>query len=146
MRQRRSPLDPGRAFATARIVHGAIVAGSVMMFAVFLFLLTQVTFEVAAGTARTRRFVGYVLLVIPVLGSGLVRGRIPPRRRGSDPAEWWIASLPKAVVVWALAEGGGLAAMVLGWLTGDMTLLALGAAVALALLFVSRPSRLESET
>ena len=66
----------------------------------------------------------------------------------NDPASPAI-TLPVALTVSLdrppLAEAGGLGAMVLGWLTGDTNLLALGAAVALALLFVSRPSRLQSE-
>ena len=41
-----------------------------------------------------------------------------------------------------LAEGGSLGAIVVGWVC-DTTLLAFGVAVGLALLFVSRPSRLE---
>ncbi len=74
----------------------------------------------------------------------MLRGRIVPPKHGSDLGEWWTANLPKAVVVWAMAEGGGLAALVLGWISGDTTLMALGAAVGLALLFVNRPARLQS--
>jgi hypothetical protein len=73
-----------------------------------------------------------------------VRGRITPRRRDVAPGEWWSENLPKAVVVWALAEAGGLVGIILGWIIGDATLLALGAAVSLALLVTSRPARLES--
>jgi hypothetical protein len=146
MNEQRSALDAGRVATTARIIHGAVTGGVVLALVVFLYLRTQMTPEVPVETARVLRFIGYVLLVIPVLGSGLVRGRIPARRRGVDLAEWWAANLPKAVAVWALTEGGGLAAMILGWLAGDTNLLALGAAVSLALLFVSRPSRLQRET
>lgn len=146
MNQQRSGIDPAKTVTTARVIHGAVMAGIAITFAVFLYLRARATPEMTADTARVLRILGYVILVVPVLGSGLARGRISPRRRGADLAEWWAANLPGAVVVWVLAEGGGLGAMVLGWLTGDTNLLALGAAVALALLFVNRPSRLQGET
>jgi len=146
MNQQRPGVDPARTVTTARVIHGAVIAGIVIIFVVFLYLRTRGAPEMTTDTARVLRILGYVMLVGPVLGSGLARGRIPPRRRGEDLAEWWAANLSGAMVVWALAEAGGLGAMVLGWLTGDTNLLALGAAVALALLFVSRPSRLQSET
>ena len=146
MNPQMSGTDPAKTVTTARVFHGAVMAGIVILFAVFLYLRTQGGSEMTANTGRVLRILGYASLVIPVLGSGVARGRIPPRRRGEDLAEWWASNLSGAVVVWGLAEAGGLAAMVLGWLTGDTNLLALGAAVALALLFVNRPSRLQSET
>jgi hypothetical protein len=145
MNDERASLDPARAATVARVIHAAVTGGLVLAFAVFLYLRAGVAPELSAETARMLKFVGYVLLAVPVLGSGIVRGRVAPRRHGVDAGEWWTANLPKAVVVWALAESGGLGAMVLGWLSGDTTLLALGAAVALAVLFVSRPSRLQGK-
>jgi hypothetical protein len=145
MNQQRSVIDPAKTVTTARVLHGAVMAGIAIAFAVFLYL-RSVAPEMASDTGRVMRILGYVILVVPVLGSGLARGRITPRRRGEDLAEWWAASISGAMLVWALAEAAGLGAMVLGWLTGDTNLLALGAAVALALLFVNRPSRLQSET
>ncbi len=146
MNQRKSVVDPARTVTSARVIHGAVMAGIAIAFAVFLFLRTQMTPQVTEDAAPMLRVTGYVMLVLLVLGSGMARGRIPPRRGGEDLNEWWATNLSGAVVVWALAEGAGLAALVLGWLTGDTNLLALGAAVALAMLFVSRPSRLQGET
>lgn len=131
---------------TARIIHAAISSGVVIVFAVFLYLHNQSSLQYPAEAGRKLRIVGYFLLAGGVLASGMLRGRVAPRRRGTDLDEWWIQNLPRAVVVWAVAEGGGLAAMVMGWLVGDTTLLALGAALPLALLFTSRPNRLSSET
>ncbi len=128
------------------MIHAAVIGGVALALAVFLFLQTQISLDLGADSARTLRLVGYVLLGIGVLGSGMLRARVSPRPRGKDLGEWWVANLPKAVPVWAIAEGGGLGAMVVGWLIGDQTLLALGAAGSLAMLFVSRPSRLQSET
>ena len=137
---------PSRVAMNARIIHAAISSGVVIFFAVFLFLHYQSNLQHPTEAGRTLRIVGYLVLAGGVLASGMLRGRIAPRRRGADLVEWWSQNLPRAVVVWAAAEGGGLAAMVLGWLISDTTLLALGAALPLALLFTSRPSRLSSET
>jgi hypothetical protein len=146
MNEQRPAAAPAKIAMTARIIHAAISSGILIVFAVFLYLHNQSSLQYPAETARTLRIVGYLLLAGGVLASGMLRGRIAPRRLGSDLDEWWIKSLPRAVVVWAVAEGGGLAAMVMGWLVGDTTLLALGAALPLALLFTSRPGRLSSET
>jgi hypothetical protein len=143
--EQRPGVDPAKAAMTARIIHAAISSGVVLLFAVFLFLRGSANLD-AAGSGRLLRIVGYVMLAGGVLASGMLRGRIARRRRGTDLAEWWSQCLPKAIVTWAIAEGAGLAAMVMGWLIGDTTLLALGAAVSLALLFASRPTRLQSET
>jgi hypothetical protein len=137
--------DPAAAATTARVIHAAVMGGVVIAFGVFLFLRTRFSLDAPAGSARLLRLIGYVGLGMGVLGSGMLRARIATRRRGEDLGAWWVVNLSRAVPVWALAEAGGLAAMVLGWLIGDPTLLALGAAGALAMLFVSRPSRLQSE-
>lgn len=146
MNEQRPGVDPAKAAMTARIIHAAISSGVVILFAVFLYLRSSGSLDVAAESVRLLRIVGYLMLAGGVLASGMLRGRITPRRRGADLAEWWSQNLPKAIVTWAIAEGTGLAAMVMGWLIGDTTLLALGAAVSLALLFASRPTRLQSET
>ncbi len=146
MNEQRPGVEPSKVAMTARIIHAAITSGVVIIFAVFLFLHYQSSLQYPTEAGRTLRIVGYLVLAGGVLASGMLRGRIAPRRRGTDPGEWWGQNLPKAAVVWAAAEGGGLAAMVIGWLIGDTTLLALGAALPLALLFTSRPSRLSSET
>ncbi len=138
--------QPESADTVAKIIHGAILGGLMIALAAFLFLQQAVGQEFAGGIGRGLRIAGYGLLATAGVGSLLVRGRIKPPARGADPSRWWTDVMPQAVVVWALAEGGGLTAMVLGWVIGDTTLLALGAAVGLALLFVTRPGRLRSES
>ena len=146
MNEQRPGVDPAKIAMNARVIHAAISSGVVIFFAVFLYLRYQSSLQDPVEAGQTLRIVGYLVLAGGVLASGILRGRIAPRRRGADLAEWWSQNFPKAVVVWAAAEGGGLAAMVMGWLIGDTTLLALGAALPLALLFTGRPSRLSSET
>ncbi len=144
MHEQRTALDPDKAGIIARVIHAAISGGLVAIFGALIYLRSEVAAEFAAEGAQILKLAGYVLLAVAVLGAQMLRGRIVPLRRDSDLGEWWTANLPKAVVVWAMAEGGGLAALVLGWIGGDTTLMALGAAVGLALLFVNRPGRLQS--
>lgn len=146
MSEQGAQLDPANAGKTARVIHAAIMGGLVLLFAVFMYLGAPSGSGSGAEMAGAFRIAGYGLLVAGVVVSGLLRGRVVPRRREEDSGAWWTANLGRAVPAWALAEGGGLCAIVMGWLIGDTTLMALGAAVSLALLFVSRPSRLESET
>ncbi len=145
MDEQHSAPEPEEADTVAKIIHGAIIGALVVAFAIFLYLQRAVGLDFPAQAARALRFAGYIVLAAAVLGSLFVRGRIKPPAPGTDVGRWWTDVMPQAVVVWALAEGGGLTAIVLGWIIDDMTLLALGTAVALALLFVTRPGRLRSE-
>lgn len=144
MHEQRTAFDPEKASVIARVIHAAITGGLVAIFGALIYLRSEVALELAAEGVRVLRVAGYVLLAVAVLGAQMLRGRIVPPGRGADLGEWWTANLPKAVVVWAVAESGGLAALVLGWAGADTTLMALGAAVGLALLFVNRPGRLQS--
>lgn len=110
---------------------------------VFAFLRGQVGLDAAPETVRILKIVGYAAAFSGVVMAGMLRGRIAPRPGDMELGAWWIGNLPKAVVVWALTEGGGLTGMVFGWLLGDVTLLTLSAAAALAGLFVTRPGRLQ---
>ena len=146
MNEEHPAADPAKIATAARVIHAAITVGVVLFFAVFLILRSESSLGEMSETRGVLRIVGYLVLAGGVLASGMLRGRIAPRFRGADLGEWWSKNMQKAVVVWATAEGGGLAAMVMGWLVGDTTLLALGAALPLALLFTSRPNRLSGET
>jgi hypothetical protein len=136
-------VNPEKVGTLARMIHGAVAGGLAIAFAVFLYLRSQLAIEVSEAGARGLRLVGYVMLGAAILVAQFLRGRIKPPGRAEEISEWWTENLPGAVIVWAVAEGGSLGAIVVGWLIGDTTLLAFGVAVGLALLFVSRPSRLE---
>ena len=136
-------LDREKVGTVARIIHGAVAGGLAIAFAVFLYLRSQMAIEFPEAGARGLRLVGYVMLGTAILVGQILRGRIKPPGRAEDVSQWWTENLPRAVIVWAVAESGSLGAIVVGWVVGDTTLLAFGVAVGLALLFVSRPSRLE---
>jgi hypothetical protein len=144
MNEHRPVLNSERVGTVARVIHGAIVGGLAVAFAVFLYLQSRASLEFPDRASRMLRLIGYGILASAVLASLVVRGRIEPPSSGDAVNEWWTVNLEKAVVCWALAEGGGLAALILGWVIGDTTLLALGTAVGLALLFVTRPGRLQT--
>lgn len=128
---------------TARIIHTAITAAVVIIFAVFLFLQTRMD-PIATGTAAPiLKWAGLCALAVAALVSYRIRAGIPVRTGGANLDDWWIAHFGKAVISWAAAEGGGLMAIILGWLAANSTVMAAGAAVALALLFISRPGALE---
>ncbi len=146
MNKQQPVLNAERVGTVARVIHGAIVGGLAVAFAVFLYLQGRASLEFPDQASNLLRLIGYAILASAVLVSLVVRGRITPPGSGEAVNEWWTVNLEKAVVCWALAEGGGLAALILGWVIGDTTLLALGTAVGLALLFVARPGRLQART
>ncbi|NIR46364.1 MAG: hypothetical protein GWN99_18135 [Gemmatimonadetes bacterium] len=129
--------------ATARIVHAAIMVGVLVVFGVFLFLRARMD-PLAAGLATPiLKWVGLGILAIAALVSYTIRARIPGPTANISREQWWADHFGTALVSWAVAEGGGLAAIILGWLAENSTVMAAGAAVALALLFVTRPGALE---
>lgn len=142
MTEQGAVLGPGRITMTAKVIHGAVMGGLVIVFLVFMYLQGTITGSSFAGAEPILKAVGYALVVLGVLVPYLLRGRIPVPSQEADLDEWWGANLPRAVFIWAVAEGCGLVAMTIGWLVNNTTLLALGAAAALAVLFVNRPSRL----
>ncbi len=125
------------------MIHAAITAGVVIVFGVFLVLRARMDPVAAGGATPTLKWIGLGTLAIAAVISYRIRSRIAGPTAGTDRNEWWIEHLGTAMVSWAVAEGGGLAAIILGWLVGNSTVMAAGAAVALALLFVTRPGALE---
>lgn len=144
MKERRAALSADRVGMTARVLHAAIMGGLAVAFAILLYLGTVVEFGLGAESTRPIKFASYGLIALAVVVPYVLRGRIAAPRQGEDLSQWWGANLSKGLVLWALADGLGLGAMVMGWLVGDPTLLALGAAAGLAVLFVTRPAALLS--
>lgn len=144
MTEQRPFIDLEKVGLAVRVIHGALMLGLATFFAVALFLQSAAAIDLEPQSARPLKIAGYAVLVTLLLVSGMARGRLVPPGRGADLNLWWGENLPNAIVVWALAEGAGLAGLTLGMLSGDTTLLALAAAAALAVLFVNRPGRLEN--
>jgi hypothetical protein len=90
------------------------------------------------------KYVGFVVLAGSMLTVMLFRRRISAPRTGGDLDEWWVSNSASVTSLWALADAGGLACVVLGWLTRDNTLLVSGVVVAVLLLLWCRPGSLEA--
>lgn len=143
MNERPSTHDIQSPGTVARIVHAAISAGLLIVFLVFVFLATGGEGPSVSDGGRPLQIIAYALIVLAVICTQVIRGRIPRPDAGAGADEFWMSHMSKALMLWAVAESGGLATLVLGWIVGDTTLMALGAAVGLALLFVHRPGRLQ---
>jgi uncharacterized membrane protein len=84
MSEERPGLDPQQTAMMARIIHTGLVLGVVTLFGVMLLLVSwQPAGYTATETSGTLKIVGYGLLFASVVASGLFRGRIEPRRRGT---------------------------------------------------------------
>jgi hypothetical protein len=105
---------------SAGVVHKLLVVAVVMMVLVIAALRPAFGFE-SAGQLTT------VFRVAAV---------------GDDRDAWWRANFPRAIVVWALAEGSALAGTVFWVVTGDFVILAVVTGVSLALMVLSRPAAL----
>ncbi len=148
--ERGTALSPQQGPTTARIIHGALAVGVLMVFGILAYLRTVSGPAVAGDAAGTLRIVAYAVLAVGIVMTRVMRGRIaapsPARSRegsGADLAEWWTTTLPKAIVVWALAEGVGMIGIVLGYVIADLTVQVIAVAVGLFLLFLTRPGALE---
>ncbi|HEU4700340.1 MAG TPA: hypothetical protein VFS40_14245 [Gemmatimonadales bacterium] len=135
------PPRRGSPSLSARLVHGAIVAG-VLVF----FILAGVVGERAGRPAWAvpERKVLYLLLFAVTVGmfaaATFFAGRLPPR--GAEPEDvWWRRALPRVVLVWALVEGPTLLGVVAYLLTRDFRTL-IATLAGLVLFFHFSPGRL----
>ncbi len=134
----------------ARVVHGAIAAGIVLMTGIFLYLGTVSASEFARTTGPAIRLTAYAALIAVIVVTRVLKGNIVPAAAGAagaagaDLGDWWATNLRKAIILWAVAEGGGLTALVLGFVARDRLVIVAGAVVALVVLYVTRPGSLQS--
>lgn len=135
--------DPRSPQRVARIVHGAIVAGLILVFAVLSFLLGALETGLDSGTARILVVAGYVVLVGDFVVAKFLRDRIQAGPPGADPDDWWRERLGLAITLWAVLEAAGLIPIMLGFVAGDRILQAVAIAVSVVFLYLTRPSALE---
>jgi hypothetical protein len=135
-----SPATPEARMRNAKIIHGSLMAG-VMLF----LLVTAWAHRVMQAGAVP---VGGPLLAyvgLGILGAGLLALRFLPAPDpvpvpGQTPDRWWINSLSRLIVRWAVVEGGCLVNAVLWFISRDRVSLA-AAVAGLAVLLALRPSR-----
>jgi hypothetical protein len=137
------PVLQASPYRAAQIVHFGLVLGVVMIALVFAVVRPALGIEPMGQLTTVLRIVAVLLLFATVVVMRLVRSRIEPIRSRDDQEAWWLATLPKAIVVWATADGAATAGAVFWLLTGDYMILAVVTGVALALLVMHRPAVLE---
>ena len=134
------PVLHASAYTAARLVHFGLVLGVVMIVLVFNVVRPALGLEPSSELTTVFRIVAVLLLFLTVVLMRLVKGQIEPIRSSDERDAWWGANLPKAIVVWALADGAAMAGAVFWLLTGDWVILAVVTGVALALLVMHRPA------
>jgi len=129
----------------ARILHAALVIGSILVGIVFFFVVPR------NGRAfRDDPLAGYLTaglgLANLAVAIGFFRPRIPQRRMDQGPDEYWMTNEARgaAIVLWAMVEAAGLISWVGYYLTGRAVPAAV-AALAVVTLITLRPSRLEGD-
>jgi hypothetical protein len=109
----------------ARIIHGALVLGIVMI-SVVSWAIRDRSVPTEALPDRRVLYIALALSTPTLFGAAAFSvGRLPPAPRGAALDDWWQANLGRVVVAWALVETPTLLGVVAYTLTHDFrTLLA----------------------
>ena len=125
----------------ARLLHASLLVTPLLFFsiAVYLGTLPSAPTPDAPGVLRWAGLgVGSILVAV----AALLRNTVPQRLAGEPEDAWWKANLPRAIMLWALAETVGVAGAALSLVAGDpLGALPLVAGSTLLLLHLS-PARL----
>ncbi len=124
---------------SARVVHKLMVFAVALMVLVIAGLRPALGFESMGQLTIVFRVAAVGVLLLSVMAMRIVRGSMDPVGHREDRDAWWRANFPRAIVVWALAEGSALAGAVFWVVTGDFAILAAVTGVSLALLVWNRP-------
>jgi hypothetical protein len=116
------PISPS---IRARVIHGALVFGVLMFFAVS-WAIRDTSVPAEALPDRRVLYIALTLVSVALFGAAAFSvGRLPPAARGGSVDDWWQANLGRAIVIWALVEAPTLLGLVVYTLTHDFrTLLA----------------------
>jgi hypothetical protein len=139
------PAAPVSPAISARIIHGALVLGVMLFWAVAWYIGSTTSMPVSAIPNRPALYVGLAAVSGVLFGAAVyTAGRLTPAAPGVSQDEWWRANLGRAVGIWALVEAPAILGTVAYLLTYDFrTLLAPFTGL---LLFVNyRPSRLSTQ-
>lgn len=137
---------PTNAARVVRILHGALVAGMVLV-GVTLVLVRRIPQRESFASAPTIGLAltgaGFILLAGAML---FLRSNIPKRGADQSADAYWMASEARgaAIVLWSVVEAGGLMALVGYLLTGAAAPVAI-AALAVLVQILCRPPRLEGD-
>jgi hypothetical protein len=109
----------------ARIIHGALVLGIVLFWAL-AWAIRDRSLPAEALPDRRVLYIALALSSAALFGAAAFRAeRLPRPVRGTSEDDWWQANLGRVVVAWALVEAPTLLGLVAYTLTHDFrTLLA----------------------
>jgi hypothetical protein len=125
----------------ARIIHGALVLGVVMFWAL-AWAIRDRSLPAEALPDRRVLYVALALVSATLFGAAaFTAGHLVTPSRGATEDEWWQSNLGRAIVVWALVEGPTLLGLVAYTLTRDFRTL-LAPFIGLLLFANYRPRRL----
>ena len=127
---------------SARIIHTAMVAGVVMivaMFAVFRQISQPQPLEELLWILRLIALANVVGVMVL---ARIFRSQLQPLQAAEHEDAWWRSYAVPVLLVWALAEGAAIVGAVFWLLTGDMPILVGVSAVSLMVLVANRPARL----
>ena len=129
---------------TATILHLALLLGPLLFYGVVAWLRLRpgATPPPALAEADILRIACYAVTAAMFAGALMLRLKIQPPAGGEAETAWWGKHQGKALVVWALVEGGMLLGGVVFLLLGDIaTIIGVGGAGAL-LMLLTAPGRL----
>jgi hypothetical protein len=112
------------------VVFGGVVA----------FLVTRGGLQPAGNPVVHFALVG-VGLVLMLVGTGIAF-RIPGQKSGDTPDAYWKRSFPRAVVAWAMMEGGAFLAAFAGLFSGTAFYPVIGVVAFVALMIGFSPARI----
>jgi uncharacterized membrane protein len=127
----------------ARILHAALVIGSILAGVTFFFVL-----RVIGPSFGNAPLVGYLTaglgLANLAFALGFFRSKIPQRPMDQAPDDYWMTNEARApaVIVWAMVESAGLLSWIGYLLTGGIVPAAV-AVLSIVSLIMLRPSQLE---
>jgi hypothetical protein len=115
----------------------------VVVAAVLAILATNVPAAPLVSLRSTLRLVGFLELAVMLVASAAVRRTFTALPAGGDRNAWWSERGPRAIVLWALAEGTAMLGAVFWFLTRDAVVFGVLVGAGLVALVLTAPGRLE---
>jgi hypothetical protein len=134
-----APISPA---ISARIIHGALMVGVMLFYAVAWYVGSRASMPVSAVPDRRVLYLGLFFVSAVLFGAAVyTAGRLTRPTAGLSQDDWWRANLSRAIGIWTLVETPTLLGTVAYLVTHDFRTLI--ATLTGLLLFVNyRPSRL----
>lgn len=134
-----APMSPA---ISARIIHGSLMLGVILFYAVAWYVGSKASMPVSAVPDRRLLYLGLFFVSAVLFGAAVyTAGRLTSPGPGVSQDDWWRVNLGRAIGIWSLVEAPTLLGTVAYLLTHDFRTLI--ATLTGLLLFVNyRPSRL----